>query len=285
MVKNKTDYEEDGEINGVKTKAKKRKAVRDVEEAEDGRGEDDNSRKTGKKDAAEPETEPWAGEEETPADPPAEEDAKPIGRVVRVRGKGRSRRNHYAAFKYNGFQFDLDDPVLIVPKETKQKPRVAIIKDIYKSHKGSMMVAGQWFYRPEETEIRTGANWPSHDSRELFYSFCINKIPAESVMHRCTVHFIPLNKQIPMRSQHPGFFVQRIYDKEKMNLFKLSENDYEESRQHEIDLLVQKTFSRLGDLPDIESKDAALGKEDHLAVSTKELKEGMTTEEIKSAAA
>ncbi|VFR01875.1 unnamed protein product [Cuscuta campestris] len=259
MVKNKTDYEEDGETNGVKTKAKKRKAVRDVEE--DGRGEDDNSRKTRKKDAAEPETGPCAGEEETPADPPAEEDAKPIGRVVRVRGKGRCRRNHYAAFQYNGFQFDLDDPVLIVPKETKQKPGVAIIKDIYKSHKGSMMVAGQWFYRPEETEIST-----------------------ESVMHRCTVHFIPLNKQIPMRSQHPGFFVQRIYDTEKMNLFKLSENDYEESRQHEIDLLVQKTFSRLGDLPDIESEDAALVKEDHLTVSTKELKEGMTTEEIKSAA-
>lgn len=36
-----------------------------------------------------------------------QEDAKPIGDVVRVSGKGRGRRRHYEAFEYDGTRFDL----------------------------------------------------------------------------------------------------------------------------------------------------------------------------------
>nr|GMD75167.1 SWR1-complex protein 3-like [Ipomoea batatas] len=176
------------------------------------------------------------------------EDAKPVGDVVR------------------------EDPVLLVPAEPNQKPYVAIIKDISQTSKGSMMVTGQWFYRPEEAESRTGANWPSRDTRELFYSFHRDEVPAESVMHKCVVHFIPLNKQIPNRKQHPGFFVQRVYDTEQMNLFKLTDKDYEDNKQHEIDLLVQKTLSRLGDLPDIVLEDAAAVQEDHFFKSKRLLR-------------
>nr|GME05066.1 DNA ligase 1-like [Ipomoea batatas] len=118
--------------------------------------------------------------------------------------------------------------------------------------KGSMMVTGQWFYRPEEAESRTGANWPSRDTRELFYSF------------QCD--------EIPNPKQHPGFFVQRVYDTEQMNLFKLTDKDYEDNKQHEIDLLVQKTFSRLGDLPDIVLEDAAALQEDHFFKSKRLLR-------------
>ncbi|PPD93934.1 hypothetical protein GOBAR_DD09035 [Gossypium barbadense] len=157
-----------------------------------------------------------------------EEDAKPIGKVVRVSGKGRGRRSHYESFEFDGNRYDLEDPVLLVPEDTKQKPYVAIIKDISQTKDGSIMVTGQWFYRPEEAEKKGGGSWPLNDTRELFYSFHRDEVPAESVMHK------------------------RSMTQWNRKLWKLTDKDYEDNKQHEIDLLVQKTLSRLGDLPDLE---------------------------------
>lgn len=194
------------------------------------------------------------------------EDAKPVGEIIRVSGKGRGRRRHYEAFEFDGNRFDLEDPVLLSPEDAKQKPYVAIIKDISQTSKGSMMVTGQWFYRPEEAEKRGGGSWQSRDTRELFYSFHRDEVPAESVMHKCVVHFVPLNKQLPSRKQHPGFIVQRVYDTVERKLWKLTDKDYEDKLQHEIDLLVQKTFARMGDLPDVEVEEnnTAANQEDQL---------------------
>lgn len=136
------------------------------------------------------------------------------------------------------------------------------LQDIASKKEGSLMVTGQWFYRPEEAEKKAGGNWQSQDTRELFYSFHRDDVPAESVMHKCVVHFIPQNKQVPNRKEHPGFIVQKVYDTDQRKLFKLTDKDYEDIKQHEIDLLVQKTYARLGDIPDIETEDAILDQED-----------------------
>ncbi|KAF2297819.1 hypothetical protein GH714_003682 [Hevea brasiliensis] len=132
-----------------------------------------------------------------------QEDAKPVGEPVKLSGKGRGRRSHYDAFEFDGNRYDLEDPVLLVPEDKKQKPYVAIIKDIARTNNGSMMVTGQWFYRPEEAERKGGGSWQSRDTRELFYSFHRDEVPAESVMHKCVVHFVPIHKQLPNRKQHP----------------------------------------------------------------------------------
>ncbi|KAM0024243.1 putative BAH domain, transcription elongation factor S-II, central domain-containing protein [Helianthus debilis subsp. tardiflorus] len=196
--------------------------------------------------------------EEKEVSPPVDEvvppeDAKPIGDVVRVSGKGRSKRNHYKSFEFDGLCYELEDPVLLAAASEgpNKKPYVAIIKDISETNKGSVMVNGQWFYRPEEAERKGGGNWQSNDTRQLFYSFHKDEVPAESVMHKCVVHFIPAHKQIPSRKLHPGFIVQKVYDTIFKRLYKLTDKDYEDTMQHEIDLLVQKTMSRIGDLPDI----------------------------------
>lgn len=128
-------------------------------------------------------------------------------------------------------------------------------QDITQTKGRSLMVTGQWFYRPEEAERKGGGSWQSSDTRELFYSFHRDDVPAESVMHKCVVHFVPINKQLPSRKQHPGFIVQKVYDTVERKLWKLTDKDYEDNKQHEIDLLVQKTLSRLRDLPDIEPEE------------------------------
>ncbi|XP_070027428.1 ASI1-immunoprecipitated protein 3-like isoform X3 [Nicotiana sylvestris] len=142
-----------------------------------------------------------------------------------------------------------------------------------------MMVTGQWFHRPEEAQRRNGGNWQSRDTRELFYSFHRAEVPAESVMHKCVVHFIPLNKQIPGGKEHPGYIFQKVYDTEQMKLFKLTDKDYEDTKQQEIDLLVQKTIARVRHLPDIETEDnsaAPVSQEDQLKSKRLLRKKSMT---------
>ncbi|XP_057421952.1 uncharacterized protein LOC130715838 [Lotus japonicus] len=190
------------------------------------------------------------------------EDAKPVGESIRVSGKGRGRKRHFHCFEFDGNQYALEDPVLLVPEGEDQKPYVAIIKDIAQSVNGSIMVTGQWFYRPEEAEKKGGGSWQSCDARELFYSFHRDDVPAESVMHKCVVHFVPIHKQLPNRKQHPGFIVRKVYDTVERKLWKLTDKDYEDGKQQEIDELVQKTLERLGELPDIETDEALADQED-----------------------
>ncbi|XP_058083953.1 uncharacterized protein LOC131231684 isoform X2 [Magnolia sinica] len=234
----------------------------DEEEEEKPKGEEEEEKKTKKKQNKKkkklPEEEEEGGEEESRRNKggggkggrqeeevaePVQEDAKPIGEIIRTSVKGRAKRNHFSAFEFDGNRFELD---------------------IAQARDGSMMVTGQWFYRPEEAEKSRGGSWEARDTRELFYSFHRDEVPAESVMHKCVVHFVPLHKQLPLRSQHPGFIVQKVYDTVERKLWKLTDKDYEDSKQHEIDLLVQQTRERIGELPDIEPEDASADQDDAL---------------------
>ncbi|KAM7278735.1 hypothetical protein ACFE04_005869 [Oxalis oulophora] len=67
-------------------------------------------------------------DEEEEEEETVQEDAKPIGDSIRVSGKGRGRRSHYEGFEFDGNQYTLEDPVLLVPEDKEQKPYVAIIK-------------------------------------------------------------------------------------------------------------------------------------------------------------
>ncbi|CAA0831552.1 bromo-adjacent homology (BAH) domain-containing protein [Striga hermonthica] len=203
--------------------------------------------------------------EEAETMPPAENvEPQPMGAVVRVSGKGKGRRTHYESFEYNGHLYSLEDPALFHPENKNQKPYVAIIKDIAQTWQGGLMITGQWFYRPEEAKKKGGGCWDPRDTRELFYSFHRDEVPAESIFHKCVVHFIPLNKRVPHRQQHPGFIVQQVYDTEQRMLFKLTDKDYEEDKQHEIDLLVKKTLARLGTLKDRAPEPEGADPEDRL---------------------
>ncbi|CAN1778068.1 Chromatin remodeling protein EBS [Linum perenne] len=252
----------------------KRARIADVEEEEEDAvqwKENGGRRKKKVKVEEEDEEEEEEEMEEEPADEESgeeeeeeeevQEDAKPVGEAVKVSGKGKNRRSHFQAFEFDGIQYELEDPVLLTPEDKKQKPYVAIIKDITQTKDGSMMVTGQWFYRPDEAEKRGGGNWTSSDTRELFYSFHLDEVPAESVMHKCVVHFIPPYKHVPKRKQYPGFIVQKVYDTVHKKLWKLTDKDYEDDKQHEIDLLVLKTLTRISDLPDKENEDSGLASE------------------------
>ncbi|KFK31915.1 hypothetical protein AALP_AA6G175400 [Arabis alpina] len=251
-------------------KRRKRKKVKLYEDDDDDVEEERKRNRRGRKEEEEeeeeedeemvPEDDDEVEEEEDEEEKEDEEeekpdDASPVGELVKVTGKGKGKRTHFTQFEYDGNKYELEDPVLLVPEDKSQKPYVAIIKDITQTKDGSMMILGQWFYRPEEAEKKGGGNWLSSDTRELFYSFHRDEVPAESVMHRCVVYFVPAHKQLPKRQNHPGFIVRKVYDTVEKKLWKLTDKDYEDTKQHEIDLLVEKTMSRLGDLPDLEPEE------------------------------
>lgn len=171
-------------------------------------------------------------------------EVKVIGKIMEkkesMNGKADKGRALYQAFEVDDNLYEVDDAVLITPESPSQKPYVAIIKKIMQAKDGTVQIEGQWFYRPEEADKKGGGTWASSDSRELFYSFHIDEVSAESVMHKCQVHFVPPNKQLPQRHKHPGFIVRRVYDACEKKLFNLTDKDYEDPMQEEIDLLVQK---------------------------------------------
>ncbi|KAE9606564.1 putative BAH domain, transcription elongation factor S-II, central domain-containing protein [Lupinus albus] len=189
--------------------------------------------------------------------------AKPVGNPVRVSGKGKKWRKHFHTFDYDGNLYTLEDPVLLFPEDIAQKPYAAIIKDITQCQDGSMMMIGQWFYRPEEAPKQGGGFWKPIDTRELFYSFHQDEVPAESIMHKCVTHFVPAHKQLPNRKQHPGFIIQKVYDFEGRKLYRLSDVDFRDGKQEEINVLIEKTLQRIGnDLLDIETEQALANQHD-----------------------
>jgi len=265
------EEEEDVELEEEEDDEKDLEAMRRAEEEErrEQEAETQTRRRRGRpKRRREPESEEEELEEEEPQEEePREEDnteAVPVGDPVKVTGKGKKQKKHYNSFEYEGNTFELEDPVLLTPEDRTQKPYVAIIKDITETE-GSLNVTGQWFYRPEEADKKGGGNWVARDTRELFYSFHIDDVPAESVMHKCVVHFIPQHKQIPSRKQHPGFIVQKVYDAVEKKLWNLTDKDYEDNKQQEIDLLVKKTIDRIGQLPDLEHEETPMDNSDHLS--------------------
>ncbi|XP_042751531.1 uncharacterized protein LOC122194620 [Lactuca sativa] len=179
------------------------------------------------------------------------QDTKTIGNVVRVSGEGESKRNHFKGFEADGVSYELEDTVLVSPEELNiyMKPSVTIIKDISETVDGRIMVNGRKFYRPEFAEEENGGKWESRGERELFYSFEEIEFAAESVMHKCRVHFVPPNKTIPNVREYPGFFVEKAYDAKSKRLCGILDVGHGDSRQLELFVLVQKTIDRIPNWP------------------------------------
>ncbi|EOA25250.1 hypothetical protein CARUB_v10018565mg, partial [Capsella rubella] len=181
-----------------------------------------------------------------------EDSAKSIGKLVRCTGVGEKMKYHYENFEFHGIRYGLEDTVLLAPEYVNQKNYIAIIKDIFVKEKdGVVMLEVQWFYRREDIEIKHAGKWVSEDSCKIFYSFHCDEVFAESVKRKCLVYFVPDEKEISRALQHSDFIVQKVYDIINKKLRKFSSLSFDVDQKFEIDILVAKTFSRIGDLPDI----------------------------------
>ncbi|XP_056850267.1 uncharacterized protein LOC130499844 [Raphanus sativus] len=228
-------------------RGRKRKKVSLYDESDDKDGEEEKETERKRKRKKD--------DDKTPPKKVKPDDVKPVGEPVKVTGRGRGRRTHYRQFENRGKRYELEESVLLNVEGNILKPYIAIIKDITQKEDGRMVILGQWFYRQEEAKKKDGGNWETYDRRELFYSFHRDEFPAESVMHRCGVNYVPDHKQLPKWKAKRGFIVRRVYDTVEKKLWKFTDKVYEDSKQHEIDLFMEKSLSRLGDLPDLETEE------------------------------
>ncbi|KAL1203933.1 ASI1-immunoprecipitated protein 3 [Cardamine amara subsp. amara] len=99
-----------------------------------------------------------------------------------------------------------------------------------------------WLYRPVELKLGKGILLEAQPN-EIFYSFHEDEIPAASLLHPCKVTFLPKGVELP--SGISSFVCWRVYDVMNQCIWWLTDQDYIDKRQQEVDKLLCKTRSQM----------------------------------------
>ncbi|KAJ4813933.1 BAH and TFIIS domain-containing protein [Rhynchospora pubera] len=95
-----------------------------------------------------------------------------------------------------------------------------------------------WLYRPSDIKLSKGAQLNAAPN-EVFYSFHQDVISSASILHPCKVAF--LRKGIELPTGTSSFVCRRVYDIENKCLWWLSDKDYINERQEEVDCLLERS--------------------------------------------
>ncbi|KAF3329153.1 TFIIS helical bundle-like domain-containing protein [Carex littledalei] len=95
-----------------------------------------------------------------------------------------------------------------------------------------------WLYRPSDIKLSKGAQLNAAPN-EVFYSFHTDVISSASILHPCKVAF--LRKGIELPTGISSFVCRRVYDIENKCLWWLTDKDYINERQEEVDWLLERS--------------------------------------------
>ncbi|KAG6474380.1 hypothetical protein ZIOFF_068315 [Zingiber officinale] len=117
-------------------------------------------------------------------------------------------------------------------------PFIGIIRRLIKCTEDSPKLGVNWLYRPTDLKLAKG-NLLDAAPNEVFYSFHKDVIPAASLLHLCKVAFLPNSVELPLGI--PAFVCRRVYDIANKHLWWLTDQDYTNEHQEEVDQLLNKT--------------------------------------------
>ncbi|XP_077222549.1 uncharacterized protein LOC143856267 [Tasmannia lanceolata] len=117
-------------------------------------------------------------------------------------------------------------------------PFIGIIRWLTSGKEDFLKLGVNWLYRPADVKLGKGI-LPEAAPNEVFYSFHKDEIPAASLLHPCKVAF--LRKGVELPSGISSFVCRRVYDIANKCLWWLTDQDYINERQEEIDKLLNKT--------------------------------------------
>ncbi|KAL8465332.1 hypothetical protein ACS0TY_034726 [Phlomoides rotata] len=150
------------------------------------------------------------------------------------------------SFFKDGRKISVGDSALFKPPQGCP-PFVGLIRRLTLSKDNNLSVEVNWLYRPAELQVGKGSLFDVAPN-EIFYSFHKDKIPAASLLHPCKVAFLPRGAELPTGTS--SFICRRVYDIESKCLWWLTDQDYVDERQEEVDQLLYKTRTEMhGTLP------------------------------------
>ncbi|KAJ4878528.1 BAH domain [Raphanus sativus] len=167
-----------------------------------------------------------------------------------------------SSFSKDGRRISVGDCALFKPPQDCP-PFIGLIRLLVpeKEGGGSFKVRVNWLYRPSELKLGKGKGVPLEARpNEIFYSFHEDEIPAASLLHPCKVTFLPKGVELP--SGISSFVCWRVYDVMNESIWWLTDQDYIDERQQEVDkLLCKKTLQQCGCSPRLTTSQVKTGTE------------------------
>ncbi|KAL2335620.1 hypothetical protein Fmac_016833 [Flemingia macrophylla] len=117
-------------------------------------------------------------------------------------------------------------------------PFIGIIRKLTFDKEETPSLEVNWLYRPADLKLAKGIVLEAAPN-EVFYSFHKDETPAASLLHPCKVAF--LRKGVELPSGISAFVCRRVYDIENNCLWWLTDKDYLNERQEEVNQLLDKT--------------------------------------------
>ncbi|KAI3713203.1 hypothetical protein L1987_71776 [Smallanthus sonchifolius] len=142
------------------------------------------------------------------------------------------------SFSKDGRKINVGDCALFKPP-FNSVPFVGRIRKLKLGKENSLSLCVNWLYRPADVKLKEGASLKAAPN-EVFYSFHKDEIPAASLLHPCKVTF--LRKGVEFPSGISSFVCRQVYDIESERLCWLTDRDYINELQEEVDQLLDKTL-------------------------------------------
>ncbi|AQL05426.1 BAH domain [Zea mays] len=117
-------------------------------------------------------------------------------------------------------------------------PFIGLIRWIEKKEDGHPKLRVSWLYRPTDVKLNKGIQL-SAAPNEIFYSFHQDEASAVSLLHPCKVAF--LRKGVELPAGISSFVCWRVYDIDNKCLWWLTDKDYINERQEEVNRLLHRT--------------------------------------------
>ncbi|WCJ36354.1 BAH domain TFIIS helical bundle-like domain [Euphorbia peplus] len=141
------------------------------------------------------------------------------------------------SFSKDGRKISVGDCALFKPPQDSP-PFIGIIRWLTTGKEKELRLCVNWLYRPSEVKLGKGILLDAAPN-EVFYSFHKDEIPAASLLHPCKVAFLAKGDELP--SGICSFVCRRVYDVTNKCLWWLTDQDYINDRQEEVDQLLYKS--------------------------------------------
>ncbi|VAI60883.1 hypothetical protein VPH35_112272 [Triticum aestivum] len=140
------------------------------------------------------------------------------------------------SFLKDGREFRVGDCALFQAVDVP--PFIGLIRWIEKKEEGFPKLRVSWLYRSADVKLNKAIPLNAAPN-EIFYSFHQDETSAVSLLHPCKVAF--LRKGVELPAGISSFVCRRVYDIDNKCLWWLTDKDYINERQEEVNRLLHRT--------------------------------------------